>query len=281
MITVMPERIFKPEIEKDNTPATTPGEFLEAWERAEVDLLVPTEVSPVPPESRVVVHTDPRSGGADRFRLVQIRLKSLQASKNLKSLLITSPLPEDGKSTAALNLATALCEKGKRPVLLLEADVYRPTLINKLGLKPWAGLTECFKSKSDPMLAIRRIEPLGFYLLPAGKPDEEGHSLLQSDFISELIKRLSASAFAWILIDSPPTIPIAENLVLRAQADATLLVARARKTPREAIEESTQRLGRDHIMGIVLNDMDGRDCVYSKYYGYTTRIKLAPEEKLR
>lgn len=107
----MPDRVYKIEIDKDEIPAVSPEEFLQALERADVYLPVPTETSPVAPESRVVVYTDPRSAGADRFRLAQIRLKALQASKNLKSLLITSPLPGDGKTTAALNLATALSER--------------------------------------------------------------------------------------------------------------------------------------------------------------------------
>jgi len=272
----MPDRVLKPEIEEDDIPSVSPEEFLQALERADVSLPLATEVSPVSPESRIVVHTEPRSAGADRFRLVQIRLKSLQASKKLKRLLITSPLPGDGKTTVALNLATALSEKGKQPVLLLEADVYRPALVKRLGLRPWPGLTDCFKSKRDPMRAIRRIDPLGFYLLPAGQPEEGGSSLLQSDFISKLIKRLSDSAFSWILIDSPPTTPVAEILVLRAQADATVLVTRARKTPREAIEESTRSLGRDHILGIILNGVEGLDRAYSQYYGY-----VQPEGRAR
>jgi capsular exopolysaccharide synthesis family protein len=273
----MPNRVFKPEIEKDDIATGSREEFLQALERADVYLPVATEVSPVSPESRVVVYTDPRSAGADRFRLVQIRLTSIQASTKLKSLLITSPLPEDGKSTVALNLATSLSDQGKRPVLLLEADVYRPALVKKLGLKPWPGLTECYKHRSDPMLAIRRIEPLGFYLLPAGQPVEGGSSLLQSDFASQLIKGLSSSSFRWILIDCPPTTPVADILALRAQADATLLVARAGRTPREAVEETTRNLGRDHILGIILNGAEGLNRIYSKYYGYgksEVRVKL-------
>ena len=264
----MPDRVFKPEIGKEDLRSASTEEFLEALERADVYLPVATEVSPVPPESRVVVYNDPRSAGADRFRLVKIRLKSIQASRKLKSLLITSPLPGDGKSTVALNLATGLSEKGKRPVLLLEADVHRPGFVKKLGLKPWPGLNECYKRGSDPMLAIRRIEPLGFYLLPAGQPVEGGNSLLQSDFVSQLIKGLSSSSFRWILIDSPPTTPVADIIALKAQADATLLVARAGETPREDIEESARNLGRDHILGIILNGVEGLDRTYSKYYGY-------------
>jgi len=118
------------------------------------------------------------------------------------------------------------------------------------------------------MLAIRRIDPLGFYLLPAGRPVEEGSSLLQSNFVSQLLKGLCSSFFSWILIDSPPTTPIADILGLKAHVDATLLVAHAGRTPREAIEETTRNLGRDHIIGIILNGVEGLDRVYSKYYGY-------------
>jgi Mrp family chromosome partitioning ATPase len=265
----MPDRGLEPEIEnKGDIPTVSPEGFLEGLTRVDVYLPAGTEVSPVPAESRVVVYGDPKSAGADRFRLAQIRLKNLQAARKLKSLLITSPLPGDGKSTVALNLATALSEKGKVPVLLLEADVYRPTLVEKLGLKPWPGLTECYKRGDHPMLAIRRINPLGFYLLPAGQPVEDGSSLFQSKFASQLIKGLSTSSFNWILIDSPPAIPIADVLALKAQTDATLLVVRAGETPREAIEESARNLGHDHVLGIILNGVEGLSRVYAKYYGY-------------
>jgi len=261
-------RVMKPEMEKDDIPADAPVEFLQGLERAEVYLPVPTETTMIVPESRIVVHSDPRSAGADRFRLAQLRLKSLQASKNLKTLLITSPAPGEGKTTVALNLATALSEHGKRPVLLLEADVYKPSVSNKLGLEPWPGLIECFEGRCDPMMAIRRIEPLGFYLLPAGHSVEDGVSLFQSNFAMQLIKSLSSSFFRWILVDSPPTTPVAGILALKAYVDAILLVARAGETPREAIEESARNLGNDHILGIILNGIEGLDHMYSKYYGY-------------
>jgi Mrp family chromosome partitioning ATPase len=272
----MPERVLMRDMKKDDIHRVPPEEFFQELEAADVYLPVQTETSAVSPESRLVVYSDPRSAGADRFRLLQMRLRNLRASRQLKVMLITSPLPGDGKTTVALNLATALTEKGKRPVLLVEADVYRPTVSAKLGLNLWPGLTECFESGGDPMQAIRRIEPLGFYLLPAGMPMDDGSSLLQSDFASNLVKGLAATSFDWVLIDSPPTTPIAEILALRSLSDATLLVARAQKTPREAIEESVRNLGRDHIAGMVLNDVDGLDRIYSQYYGYTK-----PEERGR
>jgi Mrp family chromosome partitioning ATPase len=265
----MPDRFLKPEIDpKDDIPSGSPEDFVQALERVDVYLSVGTEVSPVPAESRVIVYCDPRSAGADRFRLARLRLKSIQAARKLKSILITSPLPGDGKSTVSLNLATVLSENRKVPVLLLEADVHRPSLVKKLGLRPWPGLIECFRRGDDPMLAIRRIDPLGFYLLPAGQPAEDSVNILQSNLTSQLIKGLSSSSFSWILVDSPPTTPVADILALKTQADGTLLVARAGETPREAIEESARNLGRDHIIGIILNGVEGLNRVYSKYYGY-------------
>ena len=265
----MPDYVRKPEfLEKNDVPSDSLEDYVRGWERIDAYLPTETEVSPVAPKSRLVVYSDPTSAGADRFRMAQIRLKSLQAARKLKSLLVTSPLPGDGKSTVALNLATVLSENGKVPVLLLEADVFRPALVDRLGLKPWSGLTECYERGDDPMLAIRRIDPLGFYLLPAGHAVEDGVSFLQSNFVMQFIKGLSSSVFSWILIDSPPTTPVAGILALKALTDASLLVARAGETPREAIEESTRNLGSDHILGIILNCVEGLDRVYYKYYRY-------------
>jgi len=267
----MSERVFKPEIEaKEDASCPSPEDLLQALERVDFRLPVETEVSPVSPETRAAAYYDPKSAGADRFRLAQIRLKSMQAARKLKSLLITSPLPGDGKSTVALNLAIVLCENGKVPVLLLEGDVHRPALLKRLGLKPWPGLTECYKRGDDPMLAMRRIDPLGFYLLPAGQPLEDSVNLLQSNLTAQLIKGPLASSFGWILIDSPPTTPVADILALKAHVDGTLLVARAAVTPKEAIEESVRNLGRDHIVGIILNGVEGLHRTYYKYYGYGT-----------
>lgn len=271
--TYMPNRVLKPgpeyDIDRGEVSSISTEGFLQALEREDLYLPVATEISPVSDDSRVVVYSDPRSAGADRFRLVRARLRNMQAARKLKSLLVTSPLPEDGKSTVTLNLATVLSEGGKAPVLLVEADVYRPALSKKLGLKPWPGLTECYTRGTDPMLAIRRIDPLGFYLLPAGQPvDDSNSQLLQSSFASELFKGLASSSFSWILIDAPPTTPVADILALNAQADGTILVARAGRTPREAIEESVKNLGRERIVGLILNGIDGMDRAYSKYYGY-------------
>lgn len=252
---------------KENVLAITPIESPESDLAPPNSLPYQTVVAHISPGSNVVVHSDPRSVAADRYRLLQTRLEGIQASRGTKRLLITSPLPEDGKSTVALNLAAGIAMRRKRQVLLLEADVYRPFLFAKLGLDPWPGLVDCYRNKSDPATAVRRIEPLGFHLLPAGRPFENAESLLPSGLVGGLLERLSPD-FDWILIDSPPVLPVTQVLALKTQADATLLVVRAGKTQREAVEEAIQILGRDHIVGIVLNGVEGFDRAYSHFYGY-------------
>ncbi len=228
---------------------------------------IPAEKAEIDPAGKVARLTDPRSPSADRFRYLQMRLHELRELAKLRSLAITSPVPEDGKSTIALSLATALAEGGKRSVLLIDGDMHRPSLVKSLGLQPRAGLAECLEDGLDPMEQIRKVKPLAWYLLQAGTPRDNPTELLQSDALSTVIQRV-VPHFDWILIDTPPVLPLTDALSLSRQVDATLLVARAGRTGREAIEESLRLIGRKHVVGIVLNGAEGLNRLYSQYAGY-------------
>lgn len=217
------------------------------------------------PETRLVFHTDPRSPGADRYRLLRMRLRELGSSGKLKTLLITSPLPHDGKSTVCLNLATALAEGGKKSVLLIEADLHQPILNARLRLKPWAGLAECLEGTVDPRSVIRRVHPLNWYLLPAGGSRVNASELLQTAALAGVMSKLTPH-FDWIIVDSPPVLPLSDATSLTRYADATLLVARADQTVREAIDETIAIIGRQRVIGIVLNGVTSFDRSYSKHY---------------
>ena len=228
---------------------------------------VPVEQVALQPESRVVFHSDPRGHGADRFRFLRMRLREFANVKKLKTILVTSPLPGDGKSTVALNLATVLEERGSLSVLLLEADLYRPSLTQTLGLATHSGLAECLESGLDPLSALRRLEPLGCYLLPAGQALGNPTEILQSERFTAVMQALS-SYFDWVVIDSPPVAPLTDALLLARHADASLVVVRADRTPKEAAKAACALLGPKHVLGIVLNGVEGLNRLYSKYYGY-------------
>jgi len=232
---------------------------------AEQLLAAPVLQARVSLEDRIVVHSDRRGAGAERFRLIRMALRNSQAGKAQKILLVTSPLPRDGKSTVALNLATSLAEDGKVKVLLLEADLHRPSLLSHLGLQRLPGLTESVEDMVDPATVIRRIEPLGFYLLPAGRFPDKPTEMLQSERFHSLLRDFKTS-FEWVLIDCPPAFPLADVVALRSQVDAVLLVARAGVTPRETIQEAVQLFKPGQVVGMILNAAEGVNHLYSKYY---------------
>jgi protein-tyrosine kinase len=228
---------------------------------------VPSEKIALEPASSVALLMNPQSAGADRFRYLRMRLRELRQLAKLQSVVITSPAPKDGKSTIAMCLATALAEGGKHAVLLIEADLHHPSLAESLGLQPRPGLAECLEDGFDAASETRKIEPLGWYFLHAGRPKGNPTELLQSDRLAALMHRVSPQ-FDWVLIDSPPAFPLTDALSLSRQVDATLLVARAGRTSREAIEEAIELIGRKHVVGIVLNGAEHLTRLYSEYYRY-------------
>lgn len=226
---------------------------------------IPTEEVDLSAGNRLAFYTDPHGPAADRFRFLRMRLRELWSVKELRRILITSPLPQDGKTTIALNVATALAEHGKRRVLFIEADLHQATAARQLGIGRRPGLAECVQDGLNPWTALRRLEPVSWYLLSAGEAHGNVTELVQSDAVAGAIQTLAPS-FDWVVIDSPPVLPLTDALSLAKQAQTTLLVARAGQTPRDAIEQAIGLLGRENVLGIVLNGVAKTDRVYYKYY---------------
>ncbi len=227
---------------------------------------LPVEHAELPRGSRIPFVTDPQGASADRFRFVRMRLREFRELAKLRSLVITSPWPGDGKSTLAVSLATALAEGGKQSVLLVEADLHHPSLTDTLGLRSAPGLAECLESASDPLLHTRRVEPFGWYFMSAGTPGSNPTELLQSEALTAFIQTVS-SHFDWVLVDAPPVLALTDALLLSRQVDATLLVARAGCTSREAIDQTVKAIGKKYILGIILNGAEDLTQLYSKYHG--------------
>lgn len=243
------------------------GKNAQFLEKAAELLDVPVDEVEVQPDSRIAMYTDPRSPSADRFRFLRMKLREVKDAVQLRSLVITSALPQDGKSTSALNLATSLAEKGKRNVLLIEADLYHPSLAKRLGLQAQRGLAECLEEDLNPLSALRRVEPLGWYLLPAGEAKGNPTELLQTEALGRVMQTLTPM-FDWVLIDTPPVAPLTDAVLLARHVDASLLVVRADHTPEAAVQEAINLLGQNHVLGILFNCAEGLDRLYSAYYGY-------------
>jgi capsular exopolysaccharide synthesis family protein len=253
-------------------PAASTGSRFAGEQGATILCNVPFVEVHLEPKSRLFFHTEPCSSASDRYRFLRMRLREFKAKLKLKTVLVTSPNPGDGKSTTVANLATALADRGRSRVLVVEADLYHASLVELVGVRPAKGLGEILEHSITPFAGIRRLEPLGWYLLGAGQTSITPTELLGKESFSQVIQELTPH-FDWVLIDSPPVIPLVDTLLLKSSANATLLVARAGHTPRKAIEKSLSLLGKEHVLGVVLNAAEDVNHLYSKYSKYYGRYR--------
>lgn len=217
----------------------------------------------LPPNSKLICLTDQESFGAEKFRFLGVRLRQLQQVRPLKKLLITSTIPEEGKTTIAANLAAILARKQQPKILLLEGDLRRPSLSTQFGLGKIPGLSEWLQSEQRAIQHIYRLEGPNLWLLPAGRPPENPLELMQSGRLSELLKQLSAS-FDWIIIDSPPILPLADTSVWAKLADGILLVTREGTTKKRMLQQGLQALEQTKLLGAVVNSSANTD--HTNYY---------------
>ena len=217
----------------------------------------------LPQDSKLVCLTAPESFGAEKFRFLGVRLRQVQHSRPIKRLLITSTIPEEGKSTVSANLATILARRQQPKVLLLEGDLRRPSLSKQFGLGSIPGLSEWLKGEPRPMNHIYRLEGPNLWFLPAGRPPENPLELMQSGRLSELLNQLSGW-FDWIIIDSPPILPLADTSVWARLADGILLVTREGTTKKGMLQRGLQAIEQSKLLGAVVNSSANTD--HSNYY---------------
>lgn len=215
--------------------------------------------------SRFVSLGNQSSLAAEKFRFLAVRLRQLQQTRPLKKLLITSTIPEEGKSTVAGNIAMTLAQRKHQKVLLLEGDLRRPELGPTLGVGRLSGLSEMLRGGISPIRDIFRLEGAGLWFLPAGSPPENTLELMQSGRLGELLDRL-VTWFDWIVIDSPPLLPLGDTTVWMRMADAVLMVARVGVTQKRSLKQGIEVLNQSKLVGVVLNNCDS-----TSHYGYYQR----------
>jgi len=226
----------------------------------------------VPSRNKLVFGQDGESLAAEKFRYLGVRLIHLQQKRSLRRLLITSSMPEEGKSTVAANLACTLARRQQQKILLMEGDLRRPTLAQQFGLGVLPGLSEWLEGETSPTMNVCRLDGLGLWILPAGKPPSDPLALLQSEKLPLLMDHLS-SWFDWIVIDSPPVLPLADTSVWMRLAEAILLVTRPGKTAKRQLQRSIEVIEQPKLLGALVNG--SRESAASAYYYYGGR-KTAP-----
>jgi capsular exopolysaccharide synthesis family protein len=214
------------------------------------------------PDSRLVAIGSEESLGAEKFRFLAVRLRQLRQTRQLKRILITSTIPQEGKSTVSSNLACTLARRKQHKTLLIEGDLRRPTIAQKFGFGPVPGLSEWLRGEAESM-NLYRLEALGLWVLPAGSAPENALELMQSGKLPALMDRLT-EWFDWIVIDSPPVLPLADTSIWARLADGILLVTRKNVTEKKQLQRGLDALERSKLLGAVVNG--STDTAHSDYY---------------
>jgi len=202
---------------------------------------------------------------AEQFRTLRSRLYQLRNDQPLRTILVTSSISGEGKTFVANNLAHAIVRKTDQHAVLIDADLRRPRHYKMLGAPAAPGLSEYLSGNLDETAIIQQGPQEGLCFIPAGDAASNHSELLANNKLKTLLDRLT-SVFDWVILDSPPCLPVADPTVLAALCDAVLVVLRAKVTPAAAIQKTCQLLEGRYIAGVVLNGADETHSYDTTYY---------------
>jgi protein-tyrosine kinase len=212
---------------------------------------------------------------AEQFRRLAATLHHAQLLQKLKVIMVTSANAAEGKSLTAANLALTLSESYRREVLLIDADLRRPSLHDVFQVPNAAGLNDGLKSDTERQLCAVKITS-HLTMLPAGRPDPDPMSGLTSARMRRILEE-AASRFDWVIIDTAPIGLLADASIVGTMVDGALLVIRAGETSHAAVLKAVEAFGRERILGVVLNGTEPRpdDAAGARYY--TSPVEPAPQ----
>lgn len=234
---------------------------------------------PVPtPEQRLVALSEPEGTGAEMFRVLATRLAHMQNKRRLQKLLITSSVVDEGKSVISCNLALTLARRPNERVLLIEADLRRPTVSELLSTSKLNGISEW----NDGSLALKdslyQVRDLPLWFMAAGHPIDDPLPLLESDKFAQMLDAVSAS-FDWVLMDATPMLPMADSTSLSRLCDGVLVVVRDGVTRKKVLNKAIASVEKSKLVGVVFNQASMLNIDYGHYYGYSSNGKSGKESK--
>ncbi|MGA9388933.1 MAG: CpsD/CapB family tyrosine-protein kinase [Candidatus Sulfotelmatobacter sp.] len=220
---------------------------------------------------------DDTAYGTEEFRTLRSRLYHAREKMPLKKVLITSALPKEGKSFMASNLAQVLARQQGRRVLLIDADLRGPRLHMMLGTTSSPGLADYLQGGSDEFSIMQRGPMENLYFIPSGHEISDPAELVANGRLKLLLQRIEA-LFDWIIIDSPPAVPVSDASVLAKACDGVLMVVRSNATPVDMARKARREFPDESLIGVVLNGTNMEAMPYTRYY-YDAYQKNTTESK--
>jgi capsular exopolysaccharide synthesis family protein len=201
----------------------------------------------------LVAGLSPKSPAAEQYRALRTRLAHVDGAHNLRSVLVTSPQKGEGKSVTAANLALTMAQELHRQVVIVEADLRKPSLQHLFGLPPGPGLAEYLSGAADLASVMKFLPDYQLTVIPAGMTPTNPAELLGSTAMRRMLDQLR-TRFDRVILDTPPVLPLADVAVLAPMVDGALLVVRAGVTPKPAIENALRAFDSSRLLGVVLNE---------------------------
>jgi len=223
------------------------------------------------PESHLLDLNNSHETPAEEFRTLRTRLNHLQTLQPLHSVIVTSPSPAEGKTFTAVNLALAQSNLAESSVLLGDFDLRRPIIHNLFQIDRAPGLSDYLTGRCTFPQALRHIEGMDLYLLPAGSPVKNPLELLNLRQVKSLFEELPRS-FNWAIFDTPPLLFSADANLLATLADGAVLVVKIGSTTFDNVTRAMQSLCENNVLGIVANGARASE-LYSKYTYYYSKAE--------
>jgi len=208
---------------------------------------------------------DDSKRGTEEFRTLRSRLYHMREKMNLKKLLVTSALPKEGKSFTSSNLAQVIVRQHGRRVLLIDADLRGPRLHLMLGTSPGPGLSDYLEGRNDEFSIMQRGPMENLFFIPSGTEIEDPAELVGNGKLRLLMQRLEP-LFDWIIVDSPPAIPVSDASVIAKACDGVLMVVRSNSTPSDIARKAREEFPDQALVGVVLNGTSDDAAPYARYY---------------
>jgi protein-tyrosine kinase len=210
-------------------------------------------------------NSDEHAVGMEEFRTLRSRLYQAREKQPLSKILVTSALPKEGKSFTSANLAQVLARQHGRRVLLIDGDLRNPQLHHLLGAESGPGMFEYLRSEADEFSIIQRGPVENLFFIPAGEHSANPAELLANGRLRGLLNRVESS-FDWIVIDSAPSVPVADATLMANDCDGVLLVVRSNSTPTDAARRARREFSEHNVIGVVLNGITPENSPYMQYY---------------
>ncbi|MCY9017903.1 CpsD/CapB family tyrosine-protein kinase [Priestia megaterium] len=216
---------------------------------------------------RLLAHNSPKDPVAEQYRTIRTNIQFSGADQDIKSLILTSSGTAEGKSTTASNLAAVYAQQGLK-VLLIDADLRKPTVHYTFRLENHAGLTNVLTRQSTLGQSVQETEVRDLYVLTSGPIPPNPSELLASHQMEELLKEMKQQ-FDMVIFDTPPILAVADAQILANQVDASILVVSSGKTEKEAALKAKELLvhAKSKLLGAVLNNRKADSGNYYYYYG--------------